>query len=154
MVACRPLMIKPSPIVVGIVICRVLEIDHVCRTYSEAVRRFCVYVALFLEKLSGSLNSVHITAQISKQSNLEVNRTLGGLIIRISLFHLIAVKTEADVGGVWPQVKNKGFKGRASARTEINITPAPFTIPCLPRHYYPWFTWSLCQCFPALLRKL
>lgn len=87
--------------------------------------------------------------QIFKQSNLDVNRTLGGLLIKISLFHLIAVKTEADVGSVLLQVKNNGFKGRASAQTEIDMTPDPFTTPHLLQHYYPWLTWSLCKRFPV-----
>lgn len=66
---------------------------------------------------------------------------LEGLAIRISLFHFIAVKTEAEVENTLLQVKKKkGFKGRAITQTQIYLAPVPFTIPCLLQHHYPWCT--------------
>lgn len=58
MVVCHPLMINPPPMVVVIVICLVLEIDHVYRTYSEATKYFVFIWPYLIE--TETLNSLSI----------------------------------------------------------------------------------------------
>lgn len=62
-------------------------------------------MAVSLQKLSGSLNSLNIEVQIFKQNILAANRALGELIIRIPLLPFIAEKSEANVGSALLQVK-------------------------------------------------
>lgn len=82
MVACLPLMINPPPMVVVIVICLVLGIDHVYRTYSEATKDFVFIWPYLYRNWDTKLSQHHV--QIFKQ-NFDVNRVHGDLVIRISL---------------------------------------------------------------------